>query len=215
MPEAMPARVTGTEPVSECDAGVPAKPTPIPMKAYAIPIFQYGGVLLPEQEHREERQHEEHVAAEQREPRPSRLDELRGARRDDHHQQRRGQDRRSGFERRVAEDVLEVLLADEGRSHERAEDDDPRARRDPEDAPRGDVEVVERVRRPALSQVEADGGRDGDSSEHEHERRLVRHRREVDREDERPDHDERQDAAEVVHCLGGLVDVGWARRGTP
>ena len=33
MPEAMPARVTGTEPVSECDAGVPAKPTPIPTKA--------------------------------------------------------------------------------------------------------------------------------------------------------------------------------------
>src|SRR5215475_14497597 len=30
--EAMPARRTGTEPVSECEAGVPAKPTPIPMK---------------------------------------------------------------------------------------------------------------------------------------------------------------------------------------
>ena len=28
--EAMPARETGTEPVSECDAGVPANPTPIP-----------------------------------------------------------------------------------------------------------------------------------------------------------------------------------------
>ena len=32
MPDAIPARRTGTDPVSECDAGVPAKPTPIPMK---------------------------------------------------------------------------------------------------------------------------------------------------------------------------------------
>ncbi len=28
--EAIPARRTGTEPVSECEAGVPAKPTPMP-----------------------------------------------------------------------------------------------------------------------------------------------------------------------------------------
>ena len=32
VPEAIPARCTGTDPVSECDAGVPARPTPIPMK---------------------------------------------------------------------------------------------------------------------------------------------------------------------------------------
>jgi hypothetical protein len=32
VPEAIPARCTGTEPVSECEAGVPASPTPIPMK---------------------------------------------------------------------------------------------------------------------------------------------------------------------------------------
>ena len=30
MPDAMPARETGTDPVSECDAGVPANPTPMP-----------------------------------------------------------------------------------------------------------------------------------------------------------------------------------------
>ena len=42
MPEAIPARVTGTEPVSECDAGVPASPTPAPMKMYAAAICQYG-----------------------------------------------------------------------------------------------------------------------------------------------------------------------------
>ena len=33
VPEAIPARVTGTDPVSECDAGVPASPTPIPTSA--------------------------------------------------------------------------------------------------------------------------------------------------------------------------------------
>ena len=34
VPDAIPARVTGTEPVSECDAGVPASPTPMPTKTY-------------------------------------------------------------------------------------------------------------------------------------------------------------------------------------
>ena len=42
MPEAIPTRVTGTAPVSEWEAGVPAKPTPMPTKAYARPTFQYG-----------------------------------------------------------------------------------------------------------------------------------------------------------------------------
>ena len=31
--DAIPARRTGTDPVSECEAGVPASPTPSPMKA--------------------------------------------------------------------------------------------------------------------------------------------------------------------------------------
>src|SRR5262245_514676 len=33
VPDAMPARCTGTDPVSECEAGVPAKPTPTPISA--------------------------------------------------------------------------------------------------------------------------------------------------------------------------------------
>ena len=33
MPEAMPARLTGTDPVSECEAGVPARPMPTPTNA--------------------------------------------------------------------------------------------------------------------------------------------------------------------------------------
>ena len=52
----------------------------------------------------------------------------------------------------VAEDVLQELLADEHRPHERAEDDDACTGRHPERAATGDVEVVERVGRPLLAQ---------------------------------------------------------------
>ena len=38
----MPTRLTGTDPVSEWDAGVPANPTPAPTKAYPSPTTQYG-----------------------------------------------------------------------------------------------------------------------------------------------------------------------------
>ncbi len=54
MPDAMPARVTGTEPVSDRDAGVPAMPTPAPTNAYASPTFQYGMPSFQSSEHREE-----------------------------------------------------------------------------------------------------------------------------------------------------------------
>ena len=40
-PRGHPARRTGTEPVRECEAGVPARPTPMPTKAYASATFQY------------------------------------------------------------------------------------------------------------------------------------------------------------------------------
>ena len=33
VPDAIPARATGTDPVSECEAGVPANPTPMPISA--------------------------------------------------------------------------------------------------------------------------------------------------------------------------------------
>ena len=49
VPEAIPARVTGTEPVSECEAGVPAKPTPMPTRAYPSATCQYGDALVPQQ----------------------------------------------------------------------------------------------------------------------------------------------------------------------
>ena len=112
-----------------------------------------------------------------------------------------------GLERRVAEHVLEELLAHERRGHERAEHDDPGAGGDPEDAARGDVEVVQRVRGALLPQVEGDPGREGEHAEHDCRRFQARHGREVDPEDERPDQDDREDAAEVVHRLGRLVHV--------
>ena len=41
VPDAMPARARAPTPVSECDAGVPANPTPMPTNAYPRPTFQY------------------------------------------------------------------------------------------------------------------------------------------------------------------------------
>ena len=38
----MPARWTGTELVSECEAGGPARPTPVPRRAKASTTGQYG-----------------------------------------------------------------------------------------------------------------------------------------------------------------------------
>ena len=51
MPDAIPTRVTGTEPVSELEDGVPASPTPMPSIAYGMAICQYGVSSRPEQEH--------------------------------------------------------------------------------------------------------------------------------------------------------------------
>jgi hypothetical protein len=41
VPDAIPARRVGTELVSECDAGVPASPTPVPRNTKARPTDQY------------------------------------------------------------------------------------------------------------------------------------------------------------------------------
>ena len=65
----------------------------------------------------------------------------------------------------VAEHVLEELLADEHRAHERAEDDDPGAGRDPEDPPAGDLEVVERVRGTTLLPHEGRRSRERDDGQ--------------------------------------------------
>ena len=121
-----------------------------------------------------ERRGAEHVAAQQREAGAARLDELGRARRDEHHEHDRGQERRAGAERGVAEHVLEELLADEHGAHQRAEHDDAGAGRDPEDPPPGDVQVVERVARAALAEEEGDQRDDGDRRQAERQGPLVR-----------------------------------------
>ena len=151
MPEAIPARFTGTEPVSECEAGVPAKPTPIPINAYPSPTCQYGDPLTPEQQHGQEAEETKQVSEQQRCPGTVVLDQLRGAGSDQHHQQRRREDGCTRLEGRVAENILQELLADEHRAHQRSEDDDPGDRRDPEDATLGDVQVVERALAPGVA----------------------------------------------------------------
>ena len=54
MPDAMPARFTGTEPVSECDAGVPAKPDPDADERVREPDLPVRRALVPQGIHREE-----------------------------------------------------------------------------------------------------------------------------------------------------------------
>ena len=156
VPEAMPARVTGTEPVSECDAGVPANPTPAPIERVAEPDHPVGAALVPQQEHGDEAEQAAGVADQQGEPGAARFDELRRAGCDQHHHHHRREDRCPGLDRRVVEHVLQVLLADEHRPHQRAEHDQPGAGGDPERAPAGDVQVVERRRGSALADDEGD-----------------------------------------------------------
>jgi hypothetical protein len=70
------------------------------------------------------------------------------------------------------------------------------------------VQVVEGVGRPALTDDER-GDRDARPTAPASPRvPLVGHHREVDADDDRPDHQHRQDAAEVVDRVGRLVDVG-------
>ena len=164
--------------------------------------------LLPEQQHRQEAEQDEDVAEEQREAGAAHLDQLGRPRRDHDHERGRRQDRQPRVDGRVAEHVLQELLADEHRAHQRAEDDDPGAGRHPEGRPRGRVQVVERVRRPALP-------------DHERDQREQRRRRtgrgsspvsfgtaaKLIAEDQRADEHDREHAAEVVDRLGRLVHV--------
>ena len=61
----MPTRVTGTEPVSERDAGVPAKPHTDAHEGVGQPDYPVRGVLLPEQQHGAEAEQDERVPRQQ------------------------------------------------------------------------------------------------------------------------------------------------------
>jgi len=165
-------------------------------------------VLFPEQQHRQEGQEAEHVTDEQREAGTFGGDELRRPRRDQDHHHGRGNDRQAGVERRVVEHVLQELLADEHRAHQRPEHDDAGAGGHPERGPRGDGQVVERIRGAPLPHDERHPGCQDDHREGQHQLRTVGHRRKVDGEDQGADQHDRQQATEVVDRLGLFVDMG-------
>ena len=77
------------------------------------------------------------------------------------------------------------------------------------------LEVVQRVRRAPLTKVEGAERRQCDGRQAEHERALVGHRGEVDREDQRSHENDRQDPAEVVDRVRRLVDVSSGRGRRP
>ena len=164
-------------------------------------------VLPPQHEHPAEGEQEEYIAREQCEPGSARLDELRRTRRDQDHEHDGRQEGGPRGERRVAEHVLEVLLAHERRAHQRPEHDDPRTCRDPERPAPGDVQVIQRVPRASLPEGEGDQRGERDRGHAQREGALVRNRSEVDRQDQRSHQDDGQDAAEVVDRIRRLVDV--------
>ena len=78
VPDAIPARCTGTELVSEWKAGVPGQPDADPDERVAEPDLPVRDPVLPEQQHRQEAEQHEDVAEQQREPRAAGLDDLAG-----------------------------------------------------------------------------------------------------------------------------------------
>ncbi len=163
--------------------------------------------LLPEQQHPHEGEEEERIAEKQRESSAAGCDQLGGPRGNEDHQHDRRQDRGARLDSRVAEHVLQVLLADERRGHQRTEHDDSGAGGHPERRSRGHGEVVEWVSRPPLTHEERDRRRRSDQQQAYGERSLVRHRREVDPEYKCPHQHDGEDAAEVVDRIVRLVDV--------
>ena len=160
--------------------GRPGETDADPDERVREPDERVRAALLPQEQHRAEPEQNEDVAKEQREPAPRASTSLaeRGATRII--ASAAGMIDRARVERRVAQHVLEELLADEHRAHQRAEHDDARDGSDPEDPPARDLEVVERVRGAALPDDERDARGDDDDREADDERAHVGDRREVD-----------------------------------
>ena len=185
----------------EADAG--------PHEGIRQPDLPVRDPLLPHEQHREEAQETQRVAGEEGEPSAFRLDELGRAGGDQHHEECGRQDREPRIEGVIGEHVLQELLADEHRSHQRAEHDDARACRDPEHAAAGDVKVVQRVAGTALADDERDSCGEHDRRESQHQASGVRDRCEVDPEHERRNQHDGEDPAEVVDRIASLVHVSW------
>jgi hypothetical protein len=69
------------------------------------------------------------------------------------------------------------------------------------------LQVVERVSRRTLANQEGDQPGKGDRGQSEGQRSPVRHSGEVDRQNERRDEHDGEDAAEVVDRIGRFVDM--------
>ena len=163
---------------------------------------------MPQQQHHQEAKGDEHVAQDQRGSRTAGLNHLCRQAGNQDHGDGDGQDRRASLLGAVAQHVLKELLADEHRSHPRAEDDDSGHGSHPEGTSGGDVQVVQRAAGPQLAEGERDKAEHRDHGKAENEGGRVWHDREVDAQDQGSHHDHGQDAAEVVDRLGRLAHIG-------
>ena len=102
---------------------------------------------------------------------------------------------------------MHELLTDEERSHHRPEDDHPTDGCDPKDCSTGVDQVVEGVGDTALTHDEESTDNDRHTDQAEGDPGGPRCRDGADPQDEGADHHDRHDPAQVVHGLGGLIDV--------
>lgn len=77
-------------------------------------------------------------------------------RRSQDHEDRRRQDGETGIQGRIAKHILQELLADKHRPHQRTKDDDAGQSRHPEGGATGNVKVIQRVPGPPLPDDEQD-----------------------------------------------------------
>jgi hypothetical protein len=124
-----------------------------------------------------------------------------------HHAHGRREDGYPGAQRRVAEHVLQELLAHEDRSHQRPEDDDAAHRCHPEDPPPRHVQVVEGRPGPALAEEEPGPRGQRGQGRAEGQRTRAGDGREIDRYDQGRNENHRQYAAQMIEGVRGLVDV--------
>ena len=123
------------------------------------------------------------------------------------HEDRRGQGDQRGRQRRVAQHVLGVLLADEGGAEQATPGDRAADQGDGEGPGAQHLEVEQGAGRAPLAQHEQDqpDQRDREQPQDGAVEAVVRHQ--ADRQHQRTDGHHRQDPAEVVDRLAGLPGV--------
>jgi hypothetical protein len=164
------------------------------------------GVLTPQQ--RSEKSGEyERIAGQHRRTRAPGRDH---SRRPGRHQQERGSsgdDRQARFDGVVTKDVLQELLADEHRAHQRAEHDHAGEGGNPEGAPRRDAKVIKGCACRSLAPDERRKSDHRHAEQHHPCRGLAGSEYGADSEDQRGHSDDGQHAAEMVHWIARFRDV--------